>query len=80
MRAPRLHVEEVNGRFVVAARARHRRQPRRRTHFALRAFDAPDMYFGALHTAGIDADGKLHALGDRRRHGAQYVSGSHTSG
>lgn len=79
VRAPRLHVEEVNGRFVV------QHEPGidvslAGEHFALRAFDAPDMYFGALHTAGIDADGKLHALGDRRRHGAQYVSGSHTSG
>ena len=42
--------------------------------FRLRAFDAQDMYFGALNVAGIDPAGKLHALADTRRHGAEYVS------
>ena len=73
VRAPRLHVERINDEFVVqhepgldvslAAR-----------HFRLRAFDQPDMYFGALNVAGSDADGRLHALADTRRHGAQFVS------
>ena len=42
--------------------------------FRLRAFDTQDMYFGALNVAGVDPEGKLHALADTRRHGAQYVS------
>ena len=75
VRAPRLHVENIGGRFVV------QHEPGidvslAGKHFALRAFDAPDMYFGALNVAGIDENGSLHAIGDRRRQGSQFVSGS----
>jgi len=31
---------------------------------------------GAMNVAGCDNRGKLHALADNRRHGAQYVSGN----
>jgi gamma-glutamyltranspeptidase/glutathione hydrolase len=73
VRAPRLHVEWLDDRFVV------QHEPgidvsRAGEHFRLRAFDAPDMYFGALNVAGVDASGALHALADTRRHGAQFVS------
>jgi gamma-glutamyltranspeptidase/glutathione hydrolase len=72
VRAPRLHVEWVNGEFILQhepgidvslAAAQYRP----------RAFEGPDMYFGALNVAGIEAGGALHALADTRRHGAQYV-------
>jgi gamma-glutamyltranspeptidase / glutathione hydrolase len=74
VRAPRLHVEQVGGEFVlqhepgldVSLAGRQ---------FKLRAFDDTDMYFGALNVAGCDAGGNLHALADNRRHGAQYVTG-----
>jgi gamma-glutamyltranspeptidase/glutathione hydrolase len=74
VRAPRLHVEYIDDEFVV------QHEPGidvslAGKHFKLRAFDAPDMYFGALNVAGVDALGKLHALADTRRHGAQFVSG-----
>ena len=73
VRAPRLHVEQIDGRFVL------QHEPGIDTslagrHFDLRAFDAPDMYFGALHLAGVDAEGRLRACGDRRRWGTQFVS------
>jgi gamma-glutamyltranspeptidase/glutathione hydrolase len=73
VRAPRLHVEYIDDDFVVQY------EPGIEVslagqQFRLRAFDAPDMYFGALNVAGIDAQGKLHALADTRRHGSQYVS------
>jgi gamma-glutamyltranspeptidase/glutathione hydrolase len=73
VRAPRLHVEWLDDQFVV------QHEPgidvsRAGEHFRLRAFDAPDMYFGALNVAGVDASGRLHALADTRRHGAQFVS------
>jgi gamma-glutamyltranspeptidase / glutathione hydrolase len=75
VRAPRLHVEQVGGEFVlqhepgldVSLAGRQ---------FKLRAFDDTDMYFGALNVAGCDAGGNLHALADNRRHGAQYVTGT----
>ena len=71
--APRLHVEHVGGEFVV------QHEPGIDTtlaaeHYKLRAFQQPDMYFGALNVAGRDASGQLHALADTRRHGAQFVS------
>jgi gamma-glutamyltranspeptidase/glutathione hydrolase len=72
VRAPRLHVEQIGGEFTlqyepgidvtVAGK-----------EFRLRPFDAEDMYFGALHVAGRETDGLLHALADSRRHGAQVV-------
>lgn len=72
--APRLHVEQVNGEFVL------QHEPGidvslARQHYPLRGFEDRDMYFGALNVAGIDAAGRLHALADSRRHGAQYISG-----
>lgn len=74
VRAPRLQVEKINGEFVLqheagmdVSLAEH--------HFKLRSFDGPDMYFGALNVAGRDANGKLHALADRRRQGAEFISG-----
>ena len=68
-----LHVEYIDDDFVV------QHEPGidvslAGQQFRLRAFDAPDMYFGALNVAGIDAQGNLHALADTRRHGSQYVS------
>ena len=73
VRAPRLHVENVDNRFVL------QHEPGIDTslaggHFGLRAFEGPDMYFGALNVAGVDAGGRLHALADTRRHGAQFVA------
>jgi gamma-glutamyltranspeptidase/glutathione hydrolase len=75
VRAPRLHVENIEGEFVVQY------EPGIDVslvaeHFRLRAFEEPDMYFGALNVAGCDRDGGLHALADTRRHGAQFVSGT----
>lgn len=75
VRAPRLHVEQVNGEFVL------QHEPGidvslAREQFTLRAFNDQDMYFGALNVAGSDARGNLHALADSRRHGAQYISAS----
>ena len=72
VRAPRLHVELIDGAFTL------QHEPGidvslAGDEFRLRPFAAPDMYFGALHVAGREADGRLHALGDSRRHGAQIV-------
>ena len=73
VRAPRLHVESIADEFVV------QHEPDidvslLAEHFRLRAFSEPDMYFGALNVAGCDRGGRLHALADTRRHGAQFVS------
>lgn len=73
VRAPRLHVEKIDGEFVLQY------EPGIDTrlaeaHFPLRAFDGPDMYFGALNVAGVDHDGRLHALADQRRRGDEFVS------
>jgi gamma-glutamyltranspeptidase/glutathione hydrolase len=73
VRAPRLHVENIDGDFVV------QHEPGIDTalveeHFRVRGFQQQDMYFGALNIAGCDRDGTLHALADTRRHGAQFVS------
>ena len=74
VRAPRLHVESIADEFVV------QHEPDidvslLAEHFRLRAFSEPDMYFGALNVTGCDRGGRLHALADTRRHGAQFVSG-----
>jgi len=74
VRAPRLHVENINNEFVVQY------EPGidvslLKDHFKLRPFSEQDMYFGALNIAGCDARGNLHALADKRRHGAQFISG-----
>ena len=71
--APRLHVEHIDGEFVlqhepgidVSLVARE---------FRLRPFADRDMYFGALNVAGCDVNGNLHALADNRRHGAHYIA------
>ena len=73
VRAPRLHVEQVAGEFVL------QHEPGLDVslaggHFRLRSFADKDMYFGALNVAGCDANGNLHALADNRRHGAQYIA------
>ena len=73
VRAPRLHVEQVAGEFVL------QHEPGidvslAGEQFSLRTFEAKDMYFGALNVAGCDASGRLHALADTRRHGAQLVT------
>ena len=73
VRAPRLHVENINNEFVVQY------EPGidvslLREQFKLRPFPEQDMYFGALNIAGSDARGNLHALADNRRHGAQFIS------
>lgn len=73
VRAPRLHVEKIDGEFVL------QHEPGIDTRLAanefnLRAFDGPDMYFGALNVAGIDPAGRLHALADQRRRGAEFVA------
>ena len=73
VRAPRLHVERVQGEFV-AQYEPGLDMSLVAEHFRLRPFDAPDMYFGACNVAGTDADGRLHALADGRRHGAQWIS------
>jgi gamma-glutamyltranspeptidase / glutathione hydrolase len=74
VRAPRMHVEQIGGEFVL------QHEPGidislAGDYFKLRSFAGPDMYFGALNVAGIDSSGKLHALADTRRHGAEFVSG-----
>ncbi len=73
VRAPRLHVEYIAEGFVV------QHEPGidvslAGEEFRLRAFDKPDMYFGALNVAGVDSNGTLHALADTRRHGAQFIT------
>ena len=73
VRAPRLHVEQVGGKFVVQHEPGIDVSLAGR-HFKLRAFEEQDMYFGALNVAGCDARGNLHALADKRRHGAQYIA------
>jgi len=75
VRAPRLHVENIGGEFIV------QHEPGidvslAGQQFKLRAFEDKDMYFGAMNVAGCDNRGRLHALADNRRHGAQYVSGN----
>lgn len=39
-----------------------------------RIFDNPDLYFGGLHVAGVDAEGRCEAVGDPRRGGASSES------
>jgi len=73
VRAPRLHVENIGGEFIV------QHEPGidvslAGQQFKLRAFEEKDMYFGALNVAGSDSQGRLHALADTRRQGAQYVA------
>ena len=71
--APRLHLEQVNGEFTVQHEPGLDVSLAGR-QFKLRPFAARDMYFGALNVAGCDADGTLHALADKRRHGAQFIT------
>ena len=71
--APRLHMEQVNGEFTVQHEPGIDVSLAGR-QFKLRPFAARDMYFGALNVAGCDAHGTLHALADKRRHGAQFIT------
>lgn len=71
--APRLHVEQVDGEFTVQHEPGIDVSLAGR-QFKLRPFAARDMYFGALNVAGCDAHGTLHALADKRRHGAQFIT------
>ncbi len=73
VRAPRLHVEWVDGVFTL------QHEPGINTsaagsEFRLRPFDDIDMYFGALHVAGREENGELHALADSRRDGSQVIT------
>ena len=72
--APRLHVES----FEDGIRAQC--EPGIDTslltaEFTVRSFDRPDMYFGAVKLAGIDAQGRVHAVADERRHGGVEIVG-----
>jgi gamma-glutamyltranspeptidase/glutathione hydrolase len=70
--APRFHVESIDDVFTL------QHEPGIDTSlakkiFKLRAFPAPDMYFGALNIAGRDHTGALFASADTRRHGSELV-------
>lgn len=41
-----------------------------------RLFEAPNMFFGGVHSAGIDASGSFSGNGDPRRNGAAIVVGA----
>lgn len=73
VRAPRLHVENIGGEFTAQYEPGIDMELLE-DQFKLRPFPETDMYFGALQVAGSDADGRLHALADSRRHGAQWIS------
>lgn len=69
---PRFHVDKIDGFFTL------QHEPGIDTtlaeqFFRLRAFDGPDMYFGALNIAGRDKTGALFVSADKRRHGAELV-------
>ena len=73
VRAPRLHVEWVDDAFTL------QHEPgidvsAAGEEFRLRPFEDIDMYFGALHVAGREESGELHALADSRRDGSQVVT------
>ena len=42
---------------------------------AVQRFSGPDMYFGGVKLTGLEADGRLLALADRRRHGSIALVG-----
>ena len=70
--APRLHVEEWHDGL------RAQCEPGIDTSliesdFIVRPFSAPNMFFGAVKLAGLDADGQLHAIADERRHGGAEI-------
>jgi gamma-glutamyltranspeptidase/glutathione hydrolase len=72
VRDPRLHVERRDDGLRVQC------EPGIDTsllekEFFVRHFDAPDMYFGAVKLAGVDRDGRLHAIADERRHGGTRI-------
>ncbi len=67
--APRIHVERYGDQF----RAQY--EPGIDTSLlgpplVLRPFEAPNWYFGGVKLAGLDQQGRLHAVADRRRSGA----------
>jgi len=71
--AARFHVENINGSFTMQY------EPGVDVSqigelFKLRAFETPDMYFGALNIAGCDGSGSLFVTSDTRRHGAELLS------
>jgi gamma-glutamyltranspeptidase/glutathione hydrolase len=72
-RAPRFHVENIDGAFTLQYETGVDTSLARDL-FRLRAFEQPDMYFGALNIAGRDETGKLFVTSDSRRHGAELVS------
>jgi len=68
----RFHVENIDGSFTLQY------EPGVDVSqigelFRLRAFEAPDMYFGALNIAGRDDSGSLFVTSDTRRHGAELL-------
>ena len=72
-RAPRFHVEYIDDTFTL------QHEPGIDTAlagkvFKLRAFEQPDMYFGALNIAGRDQSGSLFVTADTRRHGAEFIT------
>jgi len=71
--APRLHVDYQDDRYVVQYEPGVNPGELKR-HFKLRPFENRDMYFGALNIAIRDADGRVEAVADSRRHGATYHS------
>ena len=71
--APRLHVDYQDDRYVVQYEPGVNPGELKR-HFKLRPFENKDMYFGALNIAIRDADGRVEAVADSRRHGATYHS------
>ena len=70
--APRFHVDRV-GCFFTLQHEPGVDTSLARKLFRLRAFDGPDMYFGALNIAGRDETGALFVSADKRRHGAELV-------
>lgn len=68
---PRLHVDLRNGRYVV------QHEPGidlsgLPDDLQLRPFETLDMYFGSFNVASCDAQGRVQAVADTRRHGATY--------
>lgn len=41
-----------------------------------RLFEAPNMFFGGVHSAGVDSSGRVYCNGDPRRNGAAVVVGA----
>ena len=70
--APRLHIESLRDGLRLQC------EPGidtslAQSQYAIRPFEQPDMYFGAVKLAGLDGQGRLHAVADNRRHGATEI-------